>query len=187
MSLLPWCCIAERCQTLLLDRGEAWWTKARQWALSPEPAHLRRRGVFSSRADNACEPLDTFVWLACIQACELGPTQSAAIVALRRLQRLCGGLQCYGRSLFPTTTLSFVYSVFFWCQDPLILLRRDDSLYITCPSCSALLLRSWSAFFPITLCPPPPVRFMSLSCSPLSESRHSVSRLVSLPFVLRAK
>lgn len=49
----------------------------------------------AAEPDNAAEPLNSFVWLACIQACEPCPTQSAAIVTLRILQRLCDGLQCY--------------------------------------------------------------------------------------------
>lgn len=88
-------------------------------------------GVFSGRTDNTVKPLNSFVWLASIQACEPCPTQSAAIVAVRMLQQLCVRLHCYTAVL----SLHLLFSVqptlfhfFFLCRDPVILSQRYDSL-----------------------------------------------------------
>lgn len=181
--------MAELWPRLLFNRGEARWTKAHQWALQPEHAHLRRTRVFRGKPDNADEPLYGFVWLASVHSCEPCPTQSAAIVTVRMPPQPCVGLQCFTAILSLQTPTLSPYTFIFLCANPVIL-----SQHYTCnsilallhflifysssslPKCYALLL--CVLFLCKFLC-----HFLTPTCSSFSNGHHCVCSLVYLFFV----
>lgn len=130
------------------------------WAFSPP----HRGRVFSGGPDNAVEPLNSFVWLASIQACEPRPTQSAAIVTVRMLQQLCDRLQCYTAALSsspaPLLCLSLYFHFFFLCEDPVILSQAWWLSSVPRPSFIFLIFCS-SSSLPLSAMP-----YYSLSSSP---------------------
>lgn len=102
-----------------------------------------------SAAVQITQPLNSFVWLASIQACEACPTQSTAIVRLKMLQQLSDRLLYY-MAISPSLQRSLSHFMLFlvlMCE-PLIRLQLDDSPpYFSCLSfpCFPLLLPSPSA------------------------------------------
>lgn len=130
-----------------------------------------------SAAVQITQPLNSFVWLASIQACEACPTQSTAIVRLKMLQQLSDRLLYY-MAISPSLQRSLSHFMLFlvlMCE-PLIRLQLDDSPpYFSCLSfpCFPLLLPSPSAipyYAVLSL-----IFLMTLSCS-----LHSLTH--NLPF-----
>lgn len=143
------------------QRGKCDWLKPISERCNLSLFTAAERGVFDSRPDNTGEPLNSFVWLASIQACEPCPTQSAAIVTMRIRQQLCESLQCYMDIRSPSLFFRFCSPSlftpsFFLCYNPLILCSMRTLFSVLRPSLPhflLLFLSSW-ALCPIALCPP---------------------------------
>lgn len=177
------------------------------WAFSPP----HRGRVFSGGPDNAVEPLNSFVWLASIQACEPRPTQSAAIVTVRMLQQLCDRLQCYTAALSsspaPLLCLSLYFHFFFLCEDPVILSQawwlssvpRPSFIFLIFCSSSSLPLSampyyslsssparfSFFFFFDVTFSQPPAPHFLARVTLPCRSAVYFVCQIVLLLLCFR--
>lgn len=164
------------------QRGKCDWLKPISERCNLSLFTAAERGVFDSRPDNTGEPLNSFVWLASIQACEPCPTQSAAIVTMRIRQQLCESLQCYMDIRSPSLFFRFCSPSlftpsFFLCYNPLILCSMRTLFSVLRPSLPhfLLLFLSSRALCPIALCPP------LLLCVFMSLSRR---HLVSFPWLV---